>query len=220
MLEDVVTEAEYQPMHNNCNEHEELGFHEMNHIYEEEDAADARRNQNAQFILKTKETNLLTQKCLDNIVDDSTELVRGTVKAIKSGLHDCLENAGINFNAIPGLNDLFAEENPISNPFQHVSTKYKQNAYFKEHFGLVVSAFFLNNMVIYSSDKCYKFVYNMFAFIQEPKRITVGHSSVKRRSGTKYKEKLKDDEIVYIPVLQSLEQMLNIDSVLQEVLSK
>ena len=137
MLEDV---GESQPIPDCRNDHDgEIGFHEINDKEEEEDSTDTMRHQNAQFILKTKETNLLTQKCLDNIVDGSTELVRGTVKAIKSGLQDCLENAGINFDAIPGLNDLFAEENPISNPFQHVSTKHKQNAYFKEHFGLIVS---------------------------------------------------------------------------------
>ena len=42
------------------------------------------RNLNAKFILKTKETNMLKQNCVDNIVDDSTELVRGTIKALKN----------------------------------------------------------------------------------------------------------------------------------------
>ena len=139
MLEDVVN-GENQPIPDCHNDHDrEIGFHEINDEEEEEDSTDTMRHQNAQFILKTKETNLLTQKFLDNIVDGSTELVQGTVNAIKSGVQDCLENAGINFDAIPVLNDLFAEENPISNPFQHVSTKHKQNAYFKEHFGLIVS---------------------------------------------------------------------------------
>ena len=93
----------------------------------------------AQFLLKTKEINLLTQKCVDNIVEDSTELVQGTVKAIKHGLQNCLEKAGLNYNDVPGLDELFDEGHAISNPFKHISTKYKQNAYFEEHFGLVVS---------------------------------------------------------------------------------
>jgi hypothetical protein len=53
--------------------------------------------------------------------------------------------------------------------------------------------------------------------MKQPRRITLGHSSVKRRSGTSYKEVLKDDEIMYIPILESLEQMLNNDSILKEV---
>lgn len=77
---------------------------------------------------------------MDNIVEDSTQLVRGTVKTVKSSLQNCLENAGTHFGAVPGLNELFQEEHPISYPFQHVSTKYQQRAYFDEHFGLVASS--------------------------------------------------------------------------------
>jgi hypothetical protein len=45
------------------------------------------------------------------------------------------------------LNELFEEENPISNPFEHVSTKYQQNAYYEEHFGLVGSQAFIATLL-------------------------------------------------------------------------
>ena len=135
-IENVNINPQDQQMQ--CGGHEVIGD-EMNIGQEEEDPVRAMRDLNAKFILKTKENNLLTQKCVDNIVEDSTELVRGTVKALKSGLQNCLDNAGLNFDAVPGLSQLFEEENPISNPFEHVSTQYKQTAYFKNHFGLVVS---------------------------------------------------------------------------------
>ena len=57
-----------------------------------------------------------------------------------------------------------------------------------------------------------------FCSLQEPQRITVGHKSVQRRSGPSYKEFLRDDEIMYIPLLQILEQLLNMDFVLAEVI--
>lgn len=103
------------------------------------DHAEANRRLNALYILKTKEVNLLTQKCVDNVVEDSTELVRTTVKAIRDGLQNCLDGAGIALDAVPGIEDLFTEHNHFSNPFEHVSTKCKQASYFKEQFGLVVS---------------------------------------------------------------------------------
>ena len=40
---------------------------------------------------------------------------------------------------------------------------------------------------------------------------------MQRRSGVRYKEVLKDDEAMYIPLLQSMEQLLNKDSILQQV---
>ena len=52
----------------------------------------------------------------------------------------CLDDAGISLDSIPGLEQLFTDDHPISNPFQHVSTKHKQEAYFKVNFGLVVSS--------------------------------------------------------------------------------
>ena len=136
-IDNMDIENQNHPMHEGG--HENVGD-EMDVIAQpEEDPIQAMRNLNAKFILKTKETNMLTQKCVDNIVDDSTELVRGTVKALKSGLQSCLENSGLNFDAVPGLNEIFEDNNPISNPFEHVSTQHKQNAYFKSNFGLVVS---------------------------------------------------------------------------------
>ena len=40
---------------------------------------------------------------------------------------------------------------------------------------------------------------------------------MQRRSGIRYKEVLKEDEAMYIPLLKTLEQLLNKDSTLQEV---
>jgi hypothetical protein len=122
-IENVNINPQDQQMQ--CGGHEVIGD-EMNIGQEEEDPVRAMRDLNAKFILKTKENNLLTQKCVDNIVEDSTELVRGTVKALKSGLQNCLDNAGLNFDAVPGLSQLFEEENPISNPlsmFPHSTNK-------------------------------------------------------------------------------------------------
>ena len=89
---------------------------------------------------KTRETNQLTQKAVNNIVEDSTLLVRNTVERVKKGVEMCLDDAGISLDSIPGLEQLFTDDHPISNPFQHVSTKHKQEAYFKVNFGLVVSS--------------------------------------------------------------------------------
>jgi hypothetical protein len=109
-------------------------------MYDEiEDRDEANRRLNALYLLKTKEVNLLTQKATNDIVQGTTALVQNTVEVIRKGLQNRLDSAGIAFDAIPGLEDLFAEDHPISNPFEHVSTKHKQAAYFKEQFGLVVS---------------------------------------------------------------------------------
>ena len=104
-----------------------------------EDRLEANKKLNALYLLRTKEAHLLTQKALGGIIEGSTALVRNTVELIKSGVHNRLDSAGIDFDAVPGLSELFAEDHQISNPFAHVATKNTQTAYYVENFGLVVS---------------------------------------------------------------------------------
>ena len=50
--------------------------------------------------------------------------------------------------------------------------------------------------------------------IKERRRILLGHVSKRRRVGTGHKEILVNEEFVYVPLLKSLEQMLNQSTVL------
>lgn len=103
-----------------------------------EDRLEANKKLNAFYLLGTKEAHSLTQKALDGMIDGSTTLVRNTVELIQSGVQNRLDSAGINFDTVPGLSELFAEDHKISNPFAHVATKHKRAAYYAENFGLVV----------------------------------------------------------------------------------
>lgn len=106
-----------------------------------EDRLEANKTLNAFYLLRSKEAQSPTQKALDDVVEGSTSLVRNTVELIKLGVQNRLDSAGIDFKAVPGLSELFAEDHQISNPFAHVSTKNKQAAYYAEKFGLVVRIF-------------------------------------------------------------------------------
>ena len=114
---------------------------------------------NALYILRTKEVNLLTQKCVDDIVLGTGELIRSTVETVGNGVRECLNSAGIPCETVPGLQELFAANNPVSNPFEHVSTKYKQMSFFKQEFGLIVSIYF--NCVLFQSALFYA-IYSIF----------------------------------------------------------
>lgn len=70
-----------------------------------EDRTEANKRLNALYLLSTKEANLLTQKALDGIVDGTTALVRNTVELVKRGVQNRLDSAGIDFEAVLGLED-------------------------------------------------------------------------------------------------------------------
>ena len=53
--------------------------------------------------------------------------------------------------------------------------------------------------------------------MQEPQKIVLGAYHKKVRKGSKLVDVQKEDKAYYIPILQSLQQLLNNDSVLEEV---
>ena len=89
--------------------------------------------------MKSKEIHLLSQKAVDGIAEGTTAVVRNTIDCVRDGMKSCLDSAGIAFEAIPGLAEVFDADNTISNPFSHVATKHKQTAFYRGNFGLVVS---------------------------------------------------------------------------------
>ena len=97
------------------------------------------RKANAFYLLRMKEANLLTQKCVDDIVCSTSELVRNTVESVGTSVQECLSKSGIQIERVPGLQDIFSPNNAASNPFEHVLTKHKQMRFFKDEFGLIVS---------------------------------------------------------------------------------
>ena len=103
------------------------------------DRLDQKKKTDALFLLQTKEVNRLTQKVTDNIMDGVTSLVKNTVEILKMGVQNRLDSAGLRFDAVPGLDELFKDDHPISSPLCHVNTEHKQAAYFKENFNLVVA---------------------------------------------------------------------------------
>jgi hypothetical protein len=95
--------------------------------------------QNALFLLKTKEIYSLSQTATDSVISDTTNIVKNTIDLLRMGVANRLDSAGIQFCAVPGLQELFEDDNPLSKPFDGLRGKTQQIRYFKENFGLVVS---------------------------------------------------------------------------------
>ncbi len=94
---------------------------------------------NALCILKFKEKACVPQTVVNSFVNNATEIAQTSVDLLRSGVYNCLQKAGININTVPGLNDLFEQDNPISNPFKGIDKEPLQYKYYKDNFNLVVS---------------------------------------------------------------------------------
>lgn len=102
------------------------------------------RRVNAMCLLKFKETGRVPQTVVNNLVESTTHVVQNSVNLLKCGVQDNLRTAGIDFNEIPGLANLFNDDDSIiTRPFLGIDKERLQYKYYKEQFNLVVSNFSL-----------------------------------------------------------------------------
>ena len=94
---------------------------------------------NAMFLLKMKENYQMSSTAIAPLLCDTTSLVQSCVEQINGKVKDCLNNAGIELENVPGLLEVFKPDNEIANPFEGLKTKMEKKQYFQENFGLVVS---------------------------------------------------------------------------------
>ena len=91
----------------------------------------------AEWILKIKETNKLTQSCTENILQDVTHLCT----SITTDLTAAVKRKLAAYDTPPGLDqDIIniLQSDVYSNPFKGLETQYKQMQYLRESFNFVV----------------------------------------------------------------------------------
>ena len=90
----------------------------------------------ARWILKTRETRMLTRSAMQGIIEDVEDLVRFVTDVLKSQTHETLEHHGITPGLIPGLEDVFTGK--VTRPFEGLSSFHQQLQYCRSMFNLVV----------------------------------------------------------------------------------
>ena len=82
------------------------------------------------FLLKLKEHRRVTQITIDDIVEGNSALLSSTVQHIEAGVKaECGLDPDI-------VTDIFKD---LPNPFNGIETRYLQEKFYHEHFGLIVS---------------------------------------------------------------------------------
>ncbi len=112
------------------------------------------RRTSALFILKLKETRRLSQAAIDDVVEGYRGLFDLTVQRMRCGVNACLADAGIDPTDVSRIGNVFTE---IVNPFDGLETYYKQEAYFRKEFDLIV---YMHNMYTISTFLLLTFIPN------------------------------------------------------------
>ena len=90
----------------------------------------------ALFLLKLKEHRRISQVAIDDIVEGSKGLVAQTIAHVEAGVKAKLAELGLDPDTVNGLDSVFKD---IAHPFDGIETCHRQEKYFCEKLGLVVS---------------------------------------------------------------------------------
>ena len=79
----------------------------------------------------------MPKSTVESVLLNTKTIVRETLSVARTHIQDCLNNSNINYGNVPGLNEIFQEDNV--NPFKNLETAAQRLAYYKEQFGLKLS---------------------------------------------------------------------------------
>ena len=121
------------------------------------------RRSNVLGLLKIKDEAKIPQTVVESIVSNTTQIVENSVDVLHSGVQQCLENAGLRLDNIPGIAELFEESSCIRKPFQGCLNEASQLQYYKNNLGMVVSIIKHNLMSLHNHLR-----QQIFVMVQNP----------------------------------------------------
>ncbi len=80
----------------------------------------------------------MPKSTVKSVVANTKSIVQETLSVVKTQVEHCLAENEIDFDTVPGLNQIFEENNTATNPFNMLETETQQMAYFTKEFNLKV----------------------------------------------------------------------------------
>ncbi|XP_065891557.1 uncharacterized protein [Dysidea avara] len=138
------------------------------------------KSQAAVWVLKTKECHKLTTSTMTSIIEDVTSFNQTVLSKVEMAVNSALENAGIPISSIPDLSEIFNVDGIFGRPFQGLETAYLQEKYCKQNCCFV-----------------------------KPTPILLGTVQKWKGDGPNRKYETIKETMIYVPLLSSLEALLN-----------
>ena len=95
----------------------------------------------ATWILKTRETNMLTQRFMENLLSDVTDFCSNIIDELKVDILHKLRSASTPSIVVEEINAT-CEDMMYRQPFAGLDTQYKQLQFYRRHFNFVVISYY------------------------------------------------------------------------------
>lgn len=160
----------------------------------------------ATWILKTRESHRIPLSVMDSMIQDVQSLFDIIVSNLNSEVQSCLQNSGVSQGIVESVGSMFGNCQRV---FAGLQTQQQQLSFFRRNFNFVVSL---------SSTEYFIATCNTL-YAQDPIKILLGTKKKPHGLGSKRRLVEKEEVFVYIPILQTLQALLNNEIVLSEVMS-
>ena len=102
------------------------------------------------WIMEIKEQRKLPQVTVNKIIEDFSEFCENNITKLGEEVMEKIKSAGIS-SEIPGLAELFSSQSQYCQPFAGLDTTYRQLAFYRQHFKLVVRKHNIPTHHVYNS---------------------------------------------------------------------
>jgi copper chaperone CopZ len=92
----------------------------------------------ALYLLNLQEACRLPKTTINSVLSNTKTIIEDVVSNLQGQVEKCLQNNGIDFNAVEGLKNVLSVDNPAVNAFENLESDKKRVKYYKEYFGLKV----------------------------------------------------------------------------------
>ena len=162
------------------------------------------KNSSELLLLKLKEIHRTSQSAVDYVVEGCQTVLEQHLQIAKDNLLHQLADADP--SAVPEMIKKAFDNVKL---FEGLESEYLQKDYCREHFGVVLS---LNNL-----RRTFCNIFVLFFCLYEPQEIILGEYEDYVVRGSKRMLLTKTDKCVYVPLLETLQQLLCNDEVMRQV---
>lgn len=156
------------------------------------------------WILKIRECHRVPLSVMDSVIHDVESLFEVTLSFLSTQVETSLERAGVSQDVVESVTAALSDHPPV---FDGLHTQQQQMTYFKRNFNFVVSitVFF----IVHLRRLRYRFS-NLQTRVKIAKMKAKGF-------GAKRRIVEEEETFTYVPILESLQALLNNETVLSEV---
>ena len=163
----------------------------------------------------------MAQSTTESIIKDIESLYEVALKGVHGAVSRALESSDLDLSTVRELESIFDSSGPYGKLFPGLDTYYLQMKYLRHNFNFVVRHLsqidHAEGCLVYITYMYTPLLFVVIMFPQEPVSVRLGTVRKAKGSGAKRRIVEVEEGMMYIPILETLNVLLNNEAIASEV---